>query len=206
MTAAKDVKRPSLWQWIAIAALTVVALSIPMVLWLGVTGAVAAKYTKTAKADISAAQSAASAGDTAKATAMVPAITSSTSIAHAAVSGPAWWLAERTPFIGPTVRAVTTTIAAVDRTASGALRPLAVANGMVRAGDLRKAGGQINIEQIVALQRPMNTSMVAMTSASAMVADIPTSGVFPPVADQIAPVVDEINKLQRQVSAVAQAT
>ncbi|MEI6623298.1 MAG: DUF4012 domain-containing protein, partial [Actinomycetes bacterium] len=205
MTRDRDAQRPSLWRWIVIAALTVVALCIPVVIWLGATAVVAAKYTKQAKSDISVAQAAAAAGDSAKATAMVPAITSSTSIAHAAVSGPAWWLAERVPLIGPSVRAITTTISAVDQAASGALRPLAVANGIVRTGDLRGSGGQINIPEIVELQRPMNAAMAAMTSASTMVSGIDATKVIAPVADQVAPVVDQINELQRQVSAVAQA-
>ena len=198
--------RFTLGHWLILLAALVIGLFIPFALWLGITGAIAADSMQKAKSDIARAQAAVANQNDAQVRELVPAITGSTSSAHAMVSGPVWNTARRLPFVGATASALTDSITAVDIAAQGALLPLSAAIAQVRSGSLLDSDGSINLAQLSGLQRPMNAAAAAITEASALASAAPKTGVVDSVASETENVATQLTGLRHQILAVGEAT
>ncbi len=165
-----------------ILMLAVVALG-----WVGVRGAIAADYLRSAKD--SASDVVANIADPEAAAAAIQEVADDAASAHALTSDPVWRLVELTPWLGPQLAAVSTIAAAADDVAAEALSPLAEVASTLSADAFRPSGGKVELEGFIAVQDAAAQSADAMATANESLDRINTAALLGPLRD----IVDEVS-------------
>lgn len=113
-------------------------------------GALAAQHLESAQATVTAATQAAD--DPATALAMLAPIGADTDAARSLTSDPIWQLAQSLPWVGPQLRAVARTAAAIDDAVTGGLTPLASVAGDLATAALQPTDGVVDVGRLAAAE------------------------------------------------------
>lgn len=117
------------------------------------------------------------AGDPSGAQAAVTDLQRHTEEARRATSGPVWKLGGLLPWIGPNLRAVSATSAAVDDVARDVLQPLLEESENLEYSRLGPAGGRVDLEPLAAAEPALTHAARVLTDARASMDEIDTDRV-----------------------------
>ncbi|MEV8370912.1 hypothetical protein [Microbacterium sp. NPDC064584] len=168
-----------------------IVLAIFALVWVGIRGAIAADFLRSAK--VTASDVVADIADPEAAAASIDKIAGDTAAAHALTSDPIWRAVELTPWIGPQLHAVSTIAAAADDVAASALTPLADVASTLSADAFRPSGGRVELSGFIAVQDAAATSADAMARATTALDDINDTALVAPlraVVDEVATALD----------------
>ncbi|MDE0545352.1 DUF4012 domain-containing protein [Microbacterium sp. C7(2022)] len=182
----------------------ILILGVVMTAWVGVRGVMAYGHLR----DVQNAAGAVSENlsDPTAAAASIDSISSDTSAARALTSDPIWSFAERLPWIGPQLEAVSTVAAAADQVVSTSLTPLAEVASTFSLDGLRADDGQIDLTSFEELQNPATLGSAGVAAAAASVSNIDPAPLLAPVREAVDQVDDVLVTAADATSALAHAT
>jgi hypothetical protein len=188
----------------AVALAVSVVLAVVALGWVGVRGAIAADFLRSAKN--SAAEVSKSLGNPAAAAAAIAEAAEDAATAHALTSDPVWRLVEVTPWVGPQLVAVSTVAAAADDIASDALGPLAEVASTLSPNMFRPTDGKVDLTGFLAVQDAARKAAAAMRSATASLDRINTAALVAPLRSVVEEVSATFTEADEATAALANAS
>jgi hypothetical protein len=179
-------------------------LSVVAVGWVGVRGAIAADYLRSAQA--SASDVVANIADPEAVASAIQEVVDRTATAHALTSDPVWRLVELTPWLGPQLAAVSTVAAAADDIATDALTPLAEVASTLSADAFRPSGGKVELEGFIAVQDAAAQSAETMAAANDSIDRLNTAALVAPLRDIVGEVSTTFADTKSATEALANAS
>lgn len=143
-----------------------IAVVLGAAIWLVVTGFLAAREAQTLSASLGRLEASAGSLDVKSAAAALPVARESAHRLNQLTSGPPWWVAERLPKVGATVRSARALASAVDGLLSAA-QPLEPALDAVASGQLRTAEGGLNLGLVLGSTAGLRATAAAVPAAEA---------------------------------------
>ena len=191
------------WVWWLIAAVLLIIVAITA--WVGVRGMLAAKELRQALPVASTIQSAVIGGDSAGAAAGVAQLRDHADRAHALTSDPVWRVAEKAPWAGPNLRALSGVSASAAAIADNGLESVASLSGKLSADTFRVKGGAIDVAPLVAAAPALAKADAAMESGARISRSVSTRGVIAPLAGAVADYKSKIAKVSTFTDAASKA-
>lgn len=181
-----------------------ILLAIFALVWVGIRGAIAADFLRSAK--VTASDVVADIADPEAAAASIDKIATDTAAAHALTSDPIWRAVELTPWIGPQLHAVSTIAAAADDVAASALTPLADVASSLSADAFRPSGGRVELSGFIAVQDAAATSAEAMARATTALDGINDAALVAPLRSIVDEVTTTLDDTASATEALANAS
>ncbi|MGF0118129.1 DUF4012 domain-containing protein [Promicromonospora sp. Marseille-Q5078] len=122
-----------------------------------------------------------------------------TSLAREATDGPLWWLAARTPVIGPTAGAATDVAVVLDDVTDEVLPGLADLTDAV-AATTRTPGGGIDLEPLRAAAPGMATAQASIDASRDRLDDIDPDDLLPQLVEPVTTLSDRVDELAAAVA------
>lgn len=172
--------------------------------WVGVRGLEAYGHLRDAEA--TARETVTKISDPAQASGLIDRLAADTSAARALTSDPVWAVAERMPWIGPQLHAVSTVAAAADDVAGSALKPLAGVAASFSIDSFRPTGGKIDTAMFAEIAEPARLGADGVAAASASVSALDGDLLLGPVRDAVSEVADMLETSAKATDALARAS
>jgi hypothetical protein len=189
---------------LAVALAFGLLLAVAAIGWVGVRGAIAADYLRSAKN--SAAEVSKSLSDPVVAADAIAEAAEKAAVAHALTSDPVWRVVELTPWVGPQLVAVSTVAASADEIASDALGPLAEVASTLSPEMFRPKGGTVDLGGFVAVQDAAARAAATMDSATAGLDRINTAALVAPLRSIVEEVSSTFEEANDATTALANAS
>lgn len=191
-------------RFVVIALSALLLLSIAAVVWLGVRGAIAANHLLAARSEVQ--QVVELIDDPAAAAAGIAEVGQETAAARALTSDPVWQVAEKLPWIGPQLSAVSTMAAAADDVASSALTPLTEVAATLTPAAMKPADGRIELSTFVGVQDAATAAADGIAAAADSVDRINQVALLAPLRDVVDEVRGILNTARSGTDALARAS
>jgi len=172
--------------WIAWLIGAVLLVIIAVAAWVGVRGALAANQLRQALPVASRIQSAVMSGDSAGAAREISELRGRADKAHRLTSDPVWRLVEKTPGVGPNLRALGGVSASAASVTDNGLSGLASLSGKLSADSFKMHDGVIDVAPLAAAAPALAKADSAMQSGERISAGVSTHGVIGPLASAVA--------------------
>jgi hypothetical protein len=182
----------------------VLLLAVAGTAWVGVRAFLAYQHLESARASAEDATSVLA--DPAQAPALIAKIAADTSAARDLTGDPVWALAERLPWAGPQLAAVSTVSSALDDIASHALDPLATVATTFSLDSIRPQNGAIDPAPIAEIAPAAASSAEALETADDAISSIDRSRLLGPVRDAVGQVSDLVSETYSAVDALRRAS
>lgn len=143
------------------------------------------------------------AGDVEAATARLPRLRAAAETATAATEDPVWRAAERMPWVGRQVTAVSDVTRAFDLLARDAVPALAQAGAGLDAQALRPVDGRLDLSPLVAAAPQLRSASSAAARAQEIVDRIATDGLVPALASRVVEVQEVVGDAAGQLAAAS---
>ncbi|BDV29758.1 DUF4012 domain-containing protein [Microbacterium terricola] len=178
--------------------------SIAALAWIGTRGAAAYGHLRAAETTVHAVIDDLS--DPTSAAGLIDDLAADTGAAHDLTSDPIWAAAERVPWLGPQLEAVSTIAAAADDIATTALPPLADVASSFSLDDFRPAGGAIDTALFESIAEPARIGADSVAAAAASVGHLDGNLLLGPVRDAVDEVSGLLDSSATATDALARAT
>lgn len=167
-------------------------------------GALAAQHLESAQATVTAATQAAD--DPATALAMLAPIGADTDAARSLTSDPIWQLAQSLPWVGPQLRAVARTAAAIDDAVTGGLTPLASVAGDLATAALQPTDGVVDVDRLAAAEPAAATAAQTLRRSADEVGAIDRTPLLGRLSRTVAHAADVLDAAADRADALRRAT
>ena len=173
--------------------------------WLAVTAFLARGHLLDVRSEVNRLQNDLSDGRTARLSPALADIRGDAASAHRLTSDPVWWTAAHVPLLGRTFATTRGLTRAADDVASSVLPQLADAAAHLDPAEVRGDDGSLALSRLTAASPFLDRANSALDDTRALVADLPRSGVFGPVARAHGELDQQLGGLAGSLDAAARA-